>query len=253
MSETTQPTTPPEGLIERMFRAGAHFGFSKSRRHPSVSAYLYGNKQGFDIFDLEKTSVLLADASAFLKEAGAQGKRVLVVGTKEEVLALTKSEAAKAGLPFVMNRWVGGTLTNFTEIKKRMEYLLSLRKDKESGELDRKFTKKERVMLGREMDRLETNFGGMLEMEQTPHILVVVDPRYEAIAVAEARQSGIPVVGIMSSDCNMREVTKPVILNDAHRASVSLALSELLGAYVAGRATYVPKAPASPASRPVTS
>lgn len=226
-----------------MFKAGAHFGFSKTRRHPSVSPFLYGSKQGFDIFDLEKTSVLLADACTFLEEAGAAGKRILVVGTKEEIVDLVSAESAKAELPHVINRWVGGTLTNFSEIKKRVEYSLSLEKDKASGELDRKFTKKERVMLAREMERLQNNFGGILAMEQMPHILLVIDPRHEAIAVEEARQSGIPVVAIMSSDCNVRAVTKPVVVNDAHRASVALALSELIGAYSRGRAGFVPKPP----------
>jgi len=238
MSENN--TTP--SLIDRMFKAGAHFGFSKSRRHPSVAPYLFGSKQGFDIFDLEKTSTLLEAACAFLKDAGAAGTRVLVVGTKEEIVDLVRTEAVRAGLPFVANRWVGGTLTNFSEMKKRVDHFLNLEKDRESGELDRKFTKKERVMLGREMDRLAHNFGGVLAMDHMPQILIVVDPRHEAIAVEEAHQARIPVVAIMSSDCNVRGVEKPVVVNDAHKASVSLALSELLAAYESGRALYVPKA-----------
>lgn len=247
MSENTHVPVHKEGLIERMFAAGAHFGFSKSRRHPSVSPYLYGSKQGFDIFDLEKTSKLLTDACAFLEEAGAAGKRILVVGTKEEVVDMVRHEAGKGELPYVVNRWVGGTLTNFSEIKKRVERFLALQKEKESGELDRKFTKKERVMIGREIERLDHSFGGILGMEHVPHVLVVVDPRHEAIAVEEATQSGIPVVAVMSSDCNVRSVAKPVVVNDAHRASVTLALSELLGAYMKGKAAFVATKPTTPA------
>lgn len=231
-------------LIERMFKAGAHFGFSKSRRHPSVAPYLFGMKQGFDIFDLEKTSTLLADATEYMRTMGAEGKRVLIVGTKEEIATLVRSEAKRAGVAFAVNRWVGGTITNFTQIKKRIEHLLTLRKDQESGELDRKYTKKERLMLSRDMERLESNFEGILEMEQTPQVLVVVDPRHEAIAVTEARQAGIPVVAIMSSDCDVRAVQKPVVLNDAHRQSVALALSELVDAYLDGKASFKPAAPA---------
>ena len=242
MTEITTETHTTT-LIDRMFKAGAHFGFSKSRRHPSVAPYLFGSKQGFDIFDLEKTSVLLEEASTFLKDAGAQGLRVLVVGTKEEIVDLVRAEAVRAELPFVVNRWVGGTLTNFSEIKKRVEHFLRLEKDRELGELDRKFTKKERVMLGREMDRLAHSFGGILTMEHLPQLIVVVDPRHEAIAVEEARQAHIPVVAIMSSDCDVRGVTKPVVVNDAHKASVSLALSELLSAYQSGRTLFVPKVP----------
>lgn len=235
-------------LIERMFKAGAHFGFSKSRRHPSVAPYLFGMKQGFDIFDLEKTSTLLADATAYVRTAGSEGKRVLMVGTKEEIVTLVRSEAKRAGVAFAVNRWVGGTITNFPQIKKRTEHLLTLRKDQESGELDRKYTKKERVMLGREMERLEVNFEGILDMEQLPQLLIVIDPRHEAIAVTEARQMGIPVVAIMSSDCDVRAVTKPVVVNDAHRQSVALALSELVDAYLDGKASYVPKAPVAAAA-----
>ncbi len=246
MQENTETTK----LIDRMFKAGAHFGFSKSRRHPSVQPYLFGSKQGFDIFDLEKTSALLTDAANYLNALGKDGKRVLLVGTKEEVVSLIRESVAKTPVPFVVNRWVGGTLTNFSEIKKRVEYLLSLRSQKETGELDRKFTKKERLMLEREMVRLETSFEGILTMPQLPQVLVVVDPRHEAIAVEEARQMGIPVVAIMSSDCNVRQVTKAVVVNDAQRASITLALQELFAAYEAGLASYVPKQPVV-AAKPV--
>jgi small subunit ribosomal protein S2 len=234
---------PATNLIDRMFKAGAHFGFSKSRRHPSVAPYLFGSKQGFDIFDLEKTSALLEDAVAYVKQAGAEGKRVLFVGTKEEVADLVRTEAKRAGVSFAVNRWVGGTITNFPQIKKRIEHLLTLRKDQDSGELDRKYTKKERLMLSRDMERLEVNFEGILEMEQTPQLLVVVDPRHEAIAVTEARQAGIPVVAIMSSDCDVRLVQKPVVVNDAHRQSIALALGDLVDAYLEGKASFVPKTP----------
>ncbi len=240
MEDTPTTTT----LIDRMFKAGAHFGFSKSRRHPSVIPYLFGTKQGFDIFDLEKTSALLTDASLYLREMGATGKRMLLVGNKEEGVGLIRKMAEEAGIHFVAHRWVGGTLTNFSEIKRRTEYSKTLEADKESGELDRKYTKKERVMLGREMDRLEQNFSGILSMDALPQVLLVVDPRHDAIAVEEARQMGIPVVAIMSSDCNIRAVQKPVVLNDANRASVELALTELIEAYKEGRASVVVETPA---------
>jgi small subunit ribosomal protein S2 len=195
--------TDAKGLIERMFKAGAHFGFSKSRRHPSVAPYLFG--------------------------------------TKEEIAVLVRTEAARVNVPFVANRWVGGIITNFSEIKKRMEYLLRLRSERETGELERKYTKKERLMLSREIERLENNFNSILGIERTPDILLVVDPRHESIAVAEARQSGIPVVAIMSSDCNTDLVEKPVVVNDANRGSVALALAELVDAYAEGRAAQQAK------------
>lgn len=244
MQDSTTPT-----LIERLFKAGAHFGFSKSRRHPSVTPYLFGSKQGFDIFDLEKTGALLEDAAAHLTQLGLDGKRLMVVGTKEEVASLVRSAAETAQVPWVTGRWIGGTLSNFSQIRKRVEHLLTLRAQKESGELDRKYTKKERLMLDRDMERLAQNFEGIIGLEQLPHTLVVVDPRHDAIAVREARELGIPVVGIMNSDCNVREVTKPVIMNDAHRNSIMLALSHLLAAYDSGRAAFVPKQSVPPTQK----
>lgn len=243
--------TDNQNLIERLFSVGAHFGFTKSRRHPTVRPYIYGTKNGTDIFDLEKTAVLLADAKAALHEAGKNGKVLLCVSTKDETSRLVSERALRADLPHITNRWIGGLLTNWTEVKKRLARLAELVNESESGELERKYTKKERVMLSREMDKLSFNFGGIHTMERTPDIMLVVDPRHDSIAVAEARELGLPVVAVMSSDNNVASVTYPVILNDALTASVSLALDELIGAYVSGKAEYTPKPvrPAAPRQR----
>lgn len=227
-------------LIERLFNAGAHFGFTKSRRHPTVTPYIFTNKMGTDIFDLEQTAALLEDAKLTLKEAGEQGKTVLFVGTKDEVAQVVLEYAKKAEMPVVTNRWIGGILTNFSEIRKRIERFKALIAERESGELERKYVKKERVVIGREIDKLESNFGGIQKMDRTPHMLVVVDPRHDFIAVQEATDMGIPVVAIMSSDCDVSKITKPVIINDALTSSVSLALSELTNAYLEGRKNYTP-------------
>lgn len=248
----TTPTGDAQSLITRLFSAGAHFGFSKSRRHPTAAPYLFGNKQGTDIFDLEKTSALLTDAAEYLKTLGAAGKRAVFVGTKEEVKDLVLARAQSIEQPYVTNRWIGGTLTNFSEITKRISRLTSLRSQQESGELERKYTKKERLMLTREMEGLDFNFGGIAALDRMPDALVVVDPRHDAIAVREAHIMHIPVVAIMSSDCDANFVSKPVFVNDAHRASVELALDELVAGFAAGRATYVPPPPVDRSVRPRT-
>lgn len=235
-------------LIDRLFKAGAHFGFSKSRRHPSIAPYIFTNKQGTDIFDLEKTAALLEEAKATLKEAGSLGKTVLFVGTKDEVTKLVKAHAEKAESPYVVNRWIGGVLTNFSEIRKRIARLKDLLTERESGELDRKYTKKERVVIGREIDKLTYNFGGISAIERTPQLMVVVDPRHDSIAVTEAKDMKVPVIGIMSSDCDIKSVTKPVVINDALTTSVDLALGELVEAYLEGKKAYVP----APARRPAS-
>jgi len=237
-----------QNLIERLFTAGAHFGFSKSRRHPTMKPFLFGNKQGTDIFDLEKTAVLLEEAKVALKEAGSNGKKVVFVGTKDEVSIAVKACAEKVEAPYVVNRWIGGMLTNFSEIKKRINRLIQLTEEGESGELERKYTKKERVVIGREAEKLSFNFGGIKTLDRTPDMMLVVDPRHDHIAVTEAKEKGIPVVAIMSSDNNVSVAKYPVIVNDTLQASVNLALDELTAAYAEGAATYVPKAPARPST-----
>lgn len=230
-----------QNLVERLFAAGAHFGFSKSRRHPSVKPYLFGNKQGTDIFDLTKTAALVDEAKAALEAAGKDGKTVLFVSTKDETSALTLAEAQRAEAPYVVHRWIGGALTNFSEIKKRIDRLQKLTVEGESGELERKYTKKERVVIGREIEKLNFNFGGIKTLDKTPAMLVVVDPRHDQIAATEARDLNIPVVGIMSSDNDTAKVTYPVVVNDALQSSVKVVLTELVDAYMAGKAAYVPK------------
>lgn len=229
-----------QNLIDRLFAAGAHFGFQKSRRHPTVSPYIYGSKEGTDIFDLEKTSELLEDAKAYLKEQGEKGKVLLFVGTKEEAMKAVKAHAEKAEMPFVVNRWIGGMLTNFSEIKKRIARLKLLTEEGESGELERKYTKKERVLIGRETDKLTFNFGGIKDMDRTPGVMLVVDPRHDSIAVQEATDMKVPVVAIMSSDCDTSKVNKPVVVNDTLTNSINLALDELTEAYLEGRKNYTP-------------
>jgi small subunit ribosomal protein S2 len=228
-------------LIQQLFNAGSHFGFSKSRRHPSVTPYLFTTKAGTDIFDLEQTSKLLTDASEFLRKAGEEGKTVLFVSTKTEVSDLVRASADRANMPYVTNRWIGGILTNYSEIRKRISRFISLKEQSASGELDRKYTKKERLMISREAEKLEFNFGGIARIERTPDIMVVVDPRHDKVAVTEARDAKVPVVGIMCSDCDVSLIHKPVLANDSHRASVTTVLNMLVDALIDGRSRYTPK------------
>ena len=228
-------------LIERLFKVGAHFGFRKSRRHPTVTPFLYATKDGNDIFDLEQTAELVEKAKSVLREAGQNGKIVLFVGTKDEVVKIVKEQAEKASAPYVVNRWIGGLLTNASEIKKRISRLDQLTKEGESGELERKYTKKERVMLSREVNNLNFNFKGVSEMPRTPDFLVIVDPRHDHLAVKEARDLNIPIIGILSSDCDASQVAYPVPANDALQGSVQVVLNELTMALIDGKEAFVPK------------
>jgi small subunit ribosomal protein S2 len=234
-------STTNSTLIQRLFNAGAHFGFKKSRRHPTVVPYLFTTKEGVDIFDLEKTAVTIEEVKELLKQAGLMGKTVLFVGTKDESVSIVKKAAESAGAPYVVNRWIGGMLTNMTEVKKRINRLEALTHESESGELERKYTKKERVMIGREMDKLVFNFGGIAAMQKAPDYVLVVDPRHDHIAVTEAKSRRVPVIAIMSSDCDASQIDYPVVVNDSLQSSVSLVLDELAGAYKEGVSAYTPR------------
>ncbi|MEK7639475.1 MAG: 30S ribosomal protein S2 [Patescibacteria group bacterium] len=235
------PTNNNTSLVERLFSAGAHFGFKKSRRHPTVTPYLFTTKDGNDIFDLEKTTELIESTKELLKQAGMLGKTVLFVGTKDEASRIVKNAALKVEAPHVTNRWIGGMLTNYGEIKKRINRLEALNNEKESGELERKYTKKERVVIDREIDKLTFNFAGIAKMGKMPDFMLVVDPRHDHVAVREARDAKVPVIAIMSSDCDAKQITHPVIANDALQSSVSMILEELTAAYAEGKVAYVPK------------
>ena len=237
---TTSTKTPVQNpAIEELFRVGAHFGYSRSRRHASVKPYLYGVRNGVDIIDLEKTVVLLEEAKAFVAGLAAEGKRVLFVGTKPEVKNAV-AEAAKAlDLPYVSERWIGGSLTNFGEIKKRKQRRKEIIEMKEKGGME-KYTKRERAGLERELALLETNFGGVADMDALPAALFVVDPRNEEIAVSEAKKMKVPVIALANSDCSIKDVAYPILGNDAGVMSVAHIVEIIKNAYLEGKKNHKP-------------
>jgi small subunit ribosomal protein S2 len=227
-------TNEQHGLLEKLFSVGAHYGLVRSRRHPSVLPYIFGEKNKIELFDLEKTAKKLAEAEAFLETVASQGGLILMVGGKAEARKAIADSAQSLGLPYVASRWLGGTLTNFPEIKKRIAKLEDLTAKREKGELS-KFTKLERLMIDREIERLERSFGGLIPMKTLPKALFVVDPRKESIAVAEAARLKIPVVALAGSDCDMRSVAYPIPANDAAQASVAHFVESISAAIERGR------------------
>ena len=221
-------------LIDKMFKAGAHFGFNRSRRHPSITPYIFGTKNKVEILDLEKTESLLQKAKTFVEKLGSEDKTILFVGGKSEA----KSSIRKAGqtlvMPYVDGRWIGGTLTNFPEIKKRVERMEKLISEKEKGELA-KYTKKERLMIDREISNLEDMFFGISVMKKMPDAIFVIDPKKEAIAVKEAKDKKVPVIALLGSDCNLNQVEYPIVGNDASRSSVEFFVQEIINAFEAGK------------------
>ena len=222
------------GLITALFNVGAHLGYSKGRRHASMKNLIFGSKGKTDIIDLTKTEKIMEESLAFVRAQGAHSKTLLFVGGKPEVRSLVREVAEDLDMPYVAGRWLGGTLTNFTEIKKRLKRLADLTADRDAGTLVQKYTKKERLLIDREITDLEEKFGGISALERVPDVLVAVDTRAEAIAVREANTLGIPVVGIMNSDCDRGVVTHPLIGNDASRESVQFFLKQVVDAYREG-------------------
>lgn len=225
--------------IKTLFDAGAHVGFSRTRRHPTSAPFLYSTKDRTDIFDLEETAKRLNKAIEFAASVAASGKQIVFVGGKHEAQDAVKSAAERAGLPFVAGRWIGGTLTNFRIIRKRIDRLEKLMAEREAGTLA-KYTKKERLMIDREIEELLARFGGIVSMKELPAALFVVDTRHEHTAVEEANQLRIPVIGLSSSDGDFSRIQYPIPANDSSVKAVRLILGEIADAYQKGK-----KAPAA--------
>lgn len=222
-----------KNITEEMFMSGVHYGYSKSRRHPSTSPYIFATKNGVDIIDIEKTEDLLNKALETVNKLAASGKTLLFVGTKPEARQQITEIALSLNMPYISERWVGGIITNFPEIKKRITKLLDLRAQKESGELE-KYTKKERLLIAKEMEKMTKNFQGLTGINRIPDAVFVVDPKKEQMAVVEAKKMNLPVIALLNTDCNLKQVTNPIIANDASVSSISFFLSKVKEAFVEG-------------------
>ena len=218
--------------LQEMIDAGVHFGYTKTRRHPSTKPYIFDTKNKVDLIDINKTEEMLKKASEFMTSLGKDGKKVLFVGTKAEAKDLVKNSADKLRMPFVISRWIGGTLTNFGEIKRRVDVLTDLKERKEKGLLE-KYTKKEQSDFGRQINKMEGYFGGLVGMERKPDAIVIIDVKKELNAFKEAKQLKIPVISISSTDCDISEVDYPILANDAAISSLKLLLDKLTESYSA--------------------
>ena len=222
MTETTK--TDPK--IEELFKVGAHFGFNKSRRHPSIAPYIFGSKNRVDIFDLEKTNEALQKALEFVSKLVETKGVILFVGGKNEAQSIIKEQAEIVGMPYSASRWIGGTLTNFPEIRKRVDMMLDLTSQKEKGELV-KYTKKERVLIDKKIEKLQKMFGGIKDMTALPKALFIIDPRYEEIALKEALTLKIPVIALCGSDTNIEDFDYPIPANDSNVASIGFFVEKI--------------------------
>lgn len=222
-----------DATIDAMFKSGTQYGYQKSRRHPSTVPYIFGTKNGVDIIDIEKTKELLDKSLEEIKSLASSGKTILFVGTKPEARSAITGTALSINMPYVNERWVGGILTNFQEIKKRVSKLLDLRDQKEKGLFD-KYTKKERILLEKEIEDMTRNFQGLVSMTKTPDTIFIVDPKKEHIAVTESNKMNIPIISLLNTDCNLKEIKYPIVSNDASISSIEFFLEKIKQAYREG-------------------
>ncbi|AKO93817.1 MULTISPECIES: 30S ribosomal protein S2 [Priestia] len=215
--------------MKQLLEAGVHFGHQTRRWNPKMKKYIFTERNGIYIIDLQKTVKKVDEAFHFVKDVAAEGGKILFVGTKKQAQDSVKEEAARAGMYFVNQRWLGGTLTNFQTIQKRVKRLKDIERMAEDGTFE-VLPKKEVVGLRKELERLEKFLGGIKDMKQLPDALFIIDPRKERIAVAEARKLNIPIVGIVDTNCDPDEIDYVIPANDDAIRAVKLLTSKMADA-----------------------
>lgn len=212
--------------MKQLLEAGVHFGHQTRRWNPKMKEYIFTERNGIYIIDLQKTAKKVDEAYNVIREAAADGGKILFVGTKKQAQESIKSEAERCGMYYVNNRWLGGMLTNFTTIKSRIARLKELETMQEDGTFE-VLPKKEVIELRKEMDKLEKNLGGIKEMKEIPSLMFVVDPRKEKIAIQEAHILGIPVVAIVDTNCDPEDVDYVIPGNDDAIRAVKLIVAKM--------------------------
>ncbi len=220
--------------MKQLLEAGVHFGHQTRRWNPKMAEYIFTERNGIYIIDLQKTVKKLEEAYMFIREIAADGGEVLFVGTKKQAQDSVKEEAIRCGMPYVNARWLGGMLTNFNTIQKRIKRLAQLKTMEADGTFDL-LPKKEVIKLNLEIEKLEKFMGGITEMKKQPAAMFIVDPRKERIAVLEAKKLGIPIVAIVDTNCDPDEVDYVIPGNDDAIRAVKLIAGAMADAVIEGR------------------
>lgn len=211
---------------ESLAKHGLQYGYSRTRRHPSIKPFIEGNHNGVDFINLDKTAEQFEQAVSFLKSVQGAGKTILFVGVKPEIRQIVKEVALSLNSPYIAERFIGGTLTNFPQMKKRIEKLHDLLAKKEKGELS-VYTKKEQLLIQRDIERLDRDFGGISALTNIPAVIVIVDPRHEDMCIKEAATLHIPVVALANTDCKIDTIQYPIVGNDGSVTSVRFVLEAI--------------------------
>jgi len=225
---------PDTATIKQLLEAGVHFGHQTGRWHPRMKKYIFTKRNGIHIIDLEQTASMLERACDFVREVAAQGGKILFVGTKKQAQEAIEQEAQRCGMYYVNQRWLGGMLTNFATIQARIDYFVRLEDQQARGEFER-LPKKESLKLEEKIARLNRQMGGFKEMTSLPDVLFIVDPIKEAIALAEAKRIGIPVVAIVDTNCNPDDIDYPIPANDDAIRAVKLICNKIADAIIEGQ------------------
>ncbi|SNU96115.1 30S ribosomal protein S2 [Megamonas hypermegale] len=220
--------------MKQLLEAGVHFGHQTRRWNPKMAPYIFTERNGIYIIDLQKTVKKVDEAYDFLRSVAEEGKSILFVGTKKQAQEAIKEEALKAGMYYVNERWLGGMMTNFATIRKSINRLKELEAMEQDGTFE-VLSKKEVLSLKREMEKLEKSLGGIKDMDKLPGALFVVDPRKERIAVAEAKKLDIPIVAIVDTNCDPDEIDYVIPGNDDAIRAVKLLTSRMADAIIEGR------------------
>jgi small subunit ribosomal protein S2 len=218
---------------EELLDAGVHFGHQVRRWHPKMEPYIYSVKKNIHIIDLEQTEKMLKEACEFLYETAKKGEQIVFVGTKMQAREVVELEAKRSGALYVTERWIGGTITNFKVIKKNIDKLLNLTRRREEGDLEQ-YTKKERLLIDREIEKLYRDIGGIVSMRGVPGALVVVDARREKTAIREAKRSGVPVVALIDTNSDPTEIDHVVPGNDDAIKAIAIVLKSFAEAVEEG-------------------
>ena len=220
--------------VEEMLKAGMHFGHRTSKWHPKMEPFIFGSRKGVHIIDLRKTQKMLGLALEYIKKQSAEGKAILLVGTKMQVKNTLKKTAEEAGMPYVSSKWLGGFLTNFPIIRNLIRKFKDLSEKRAGGKLD-KYTKKERLDFDRQITKLETNVGGLVSLTKTPDVIFIWDIKKEKTAFTEALKKKIPVVAVCDTNVNPDGVKYIIPANDDASKSVKYIVNNLKTAYNAGK------------------
>lgn len=223
------------GVLD-MLQAGVHFGHRPSKKHPKMDRFIFGTKNGISIINLERTKEQLDAILPVIEEMAATGKSILFLGTKSQAKAVIKTAAERAGMPYIIERWLGGLLTNFGHVGQLMKRLTQLKQEKDGGLWAERYTKREQLMFEREIERLEKLVGGVETMATLPDALLIVDCKKEKTAVKEANRKHIPVIALVDTNINPTKIDYPIPANDDGIKSITYIVNQVVEAIERGKA-----------------